>query len=340
MDWTPRLTQLNDALGDLVPHPEGITKYVVASGLKPAMVNFNGSSLDVWNSVINEARKNNKVDELVNAVLDKYPENPFLISALSPKEINYSLSPDVDEISEWSGVDDDTLEVLTMGAKTMLPINFLERGIISSRSVAKVEIRHGNINDVGTGFLFKVNSIDELFFATNYHVISDKNDIEKTRVIFNYEEDINGDTKISKSFKIDPTGPWYTSPVSEFDVSIFKLLGSNEMETFGFIPIRRVEVLKNDFVNIIQHPGGQMKQIALYHNIVTNTTERVVQYLTDTMKGSSGAPVFDSNWNLVALHHSGGGKKVDEPAIAESKYRNEGIQINKIIDFLEANHKP
>lgn len=83
-----------------------------------------------------------------------------------------------------------------------------------------------------------------------------------------------------------------------------------------------------------------MKQISLYHNIVTHTNERIVQYLTDTLKGSSGSPVFNSEWEVVALHHSGGGSKSDEPALMDGlKIRNEGILINKIIQFFKDNHK-
>lgn len=338
MDWTPRLTQLNDVLGDLVPHHEGITKFIKAAGLKPAMINYNGSALDIWSSAIDEARKNGKVENLIKVVLEKYPNNPFLKAAIDPIELNYSISPKLEDISSWQGVDKDTLEVLTMEDNTLLPINFLEKGIKSSRSVAKVEKKKGAIIEVGTGFLFKYEGIDELFFMTNFHVINDKNEIGSTRIIFNYEEDINGNTKASKSFKIDSNGAWYVSPVAQNDVAIFKLIETGEIEQFGFIPIKKVNVEKNDFVNIIQHPAGQLKKIALYHNIVTNTDNRVVQYLTDTMKGSSGSPVFNSNWEVVALHHSGGGTKEHEPQMSETKYRNEGIHINSIIDFLIAMH--
>lgn len=339
MNWTPRLTQLNDVLGDLVPHHEGITKFIKAAGLKPAMVNFNGSALDIWNSVIDEARKNQRVDKLIEVVREKYPDNPFLITAQNPKVLNYSLSPILEDISTWKGIEEDTLEVLTMGYNTLLPINFLARGIISSRSVAKVEKRKNAFTEVGTGFLFKVDEIDELFFMTNFHVINSREDIKNTRIIFDYEEDINGNTKASKSFKINELGPWYLSPIYEFDVAIFKLLETEEMHQYGFIPLKKNDVKRNEFVNIIQHPGGQLKQIALYHNIVTNTDARIVQYLTDTMKGSSGSPVFNSNWEVVALHHSGGKNKVEEPQLRETKYRNEGIQINSIIDFLINSHK-
>lgn len=339
MSWTARLTQLNDVLGDLVPHQEGISKFINAAGLKPSMINFNGSSMDMWNSVIDEARKNNKVENLIEAVVDKYPNNPYLLAAKSEIEVNYSLSPKLEEISTWKGLEDETLEVLTMGFNTLLPINFLARGIISSRSVAKVEKSKNSVKEVGTGFLFKiVDELDDLFFMTNFHVINNKSDIKNTRIIFDYEEDIDGNTKASKTFKINETGPWYISPVAELDVAIFKLVENEEIHQYGFIPLKKVNVNKNDFVNIIQHPGGQLKQIALYHNIITNTDNRVVQYLTDTMKGSSGSPVFNSSWEVVALHHSGGTNKESEPQLKETKYRNEGIFINNIIDFLIDSH--
>ena len=104
-------------------------------------------------------------------------------------------------------------------------------------------------------------------------------------------------------------------------------------------PIQVFLISKNDFVNIIQHPGGEFKQISIYHNIVTNTNDRVVQYLTDTLKGSSGSPVFNSDWDVIALHHSGGGSRPGEPALpAGFKSRNEGIYINRIVDFVKNKH--
>ena len=336
MAWTPRLTQLNDALGDLVPHQEGITKFVKAAGLKPQMINFNGNAMDIWSNVIDEAEKTNRVDELVKSVMVKYPDNPYLKSAITPIEVNYSLSPDIDKISNWNPVEEDTLEVLTMEVSSLLPINFLERGIAASRSVAKVEIKNGSLVDVGTGFLFKVQGGNDLFFMTNFHVINDKANIEHTRIIFNYEEDANGESKPSRSFRIDAEGPWHTSPLKELDTTIFKLIPVGEtLNEYGFLTLKKTDVKKNDFVNIIQHPAGQMKQISLYHNIVTSADSREVQYLTDTLKGSSGSPVFNSNWDIVALHHSGGNKKKEDD-ITISKYRNVGININGIIDFIKS----
>lgn len=342
MAWSKKLTQLNDVLSDLVPYKDGITKYIKACGLKPQFINMDGSPIDAWSNVLSEADKHSKVNELVKSVLETYPENPFLKSALSPNLIDYSLSPDIDEISDWQDVSDDTLEVLTMGQNTMLPVNFLAKGVQKSRAVGKVEIKIGSSSiNVGTGFLFKIEDKEDLFFITNYHVINDKKYISKTRIIFDYELDMDGNSIASKSFKINETGPWYCSPVHEYDATIFKLVDEKkELKKYGYLELKDVEVEKNNFVNIVQHPGGQMKQISLYHNIVTNTTDRVVQYLTDTLKGSSGSPVFNSDWEVIALHHSGGGYKLGEPQLPDGvKSRNEGIFINRIIQFFKDNHK-
>jgi V8-like Glu-specific endopeptidase len=337
MPWSPRLTQLNDTLADLVPNHESISKFIKAAGIKPQMINFNGNAMDIWSNVLDEAEKTNKVESLVISVLDKYPDNPFLKSAITPNEINYSLGPEIDNVTTWNPIEQETLEVLTMESNSLLPISFLERGIVASRSVAKVEIKNGSILNVGTGFLFKLQGSNELLFMTNYHVINDKTRIDQTKVIFNYEEDVNGDSKPSKSFRINPNGPWYTSPVKELDTTVFKLLPTGDnLKDFGFLTLKKAKVKKNDFVNVIQHPAGQMKQISLYHNIVTSANDKEVQYLTDTLKGSSGSPVFNSNWEVVALHHSGGSKKADDQILV-SKYRNVGININRIFEFIE-NH--
>lgn len=342
MAWTNKLTQLNDILGELVPDKSSITRYVRASGLRPQHINMDGSPLDAWNRVLSEADNNSKVDNLVKVVLESFPDNPFLKSALAKEEINYSLSPDIDDISNWQTISDDTLEVLTMGFSTLLPVSFLDLGVIKSKAVAKIEIETStNKYNVGTGFICKFEGFDDIFFITNYHVINDKKWIKKTRIIFNYELDINGDSKKSNSFTIDENGPWYASPVAENDVCIFKLNASEEdLKYYQYLLLKKTEVYKNDFVNIIQHPGGDMKQISIYHNIVTDTNENRVQYLTDTLKGSSGSPVFNSKWDVVAIHHSGGMRQQREPELPLGiKSRNEGIHINKIIDFLIENHK-
>jgi V8-like Glu-specific endopeptidase len=97
--------------------------------------------------------------------------------------------------------------------------------------------------------------------------------------------------------------------------------------------VKPVNVAPEERVNIIQHPGGGPKQISYFHNVVAYADEKRIQYLTDTQPGSSGSPVFDRQWQLVAVHHSGGW--IVEPGTSTQVYRNEGIHINCIISGLQ-----
>ncbi len=82
---------------------------------------------------------------------------------------------------------------------------------------------------------------------------------------------------------------------------------------------------------IVQHPEGAPLKLWLDTKAVIGLygEDRRVRYHTNTLNGSSGSPVFDQNWNLVALHHSG------DPASILPTY-NEGIPINLIRDRLIA----
>jgi Trypsin-like peptidase domain len=60
---------------------------------------------------------------------------------------------------------------------------------------------------------------------------------------------------------------------------------------------------------IVQHPQGDPLQLALDTEAVVGVNANCtrVTYRTNTLPGPSGSPCFNSNWELVALHHSGEG---------------------------------
>lgn len=77
---------------------------------------------------------------------------------------------------------------------------------------------------------------------------------------------------------------------------------------------------------IAQHPDGKPLKLAVDTEAVigVNAGQTRVRYATNTEPGSSGSPVFDLDWNLVALHHLG------DPAYDHPAAYNQGVPIDKI----------
>lgn len=80
-------------------------------------------------------------------------------------------------------------------------------------------------------------------------------------------------------------------------------------------------------VAIVQHPHGRALQVAFQHDglVGLNASRTRVWYRTSTLPGSSGAPCFSGNWELIAMHH------------AARSDKNEGIPIQAIAARLRRN---
>jgi hypothetical protein len=78
-------------------------------------------------------------------------------------------------------------------------------------------------------------------------------------------------------------------------------------------------------VAILQHPRREPLKLAIGMNeeITLNGAGNRIHYDVPTLPGSSGSPVFDTDWELVALHHAG------DPDTVKPEY-NEGIPISVI----------
>jgi V8-like Glu-specific endopeptidase len=125
-------------------------------------------------------------------------------------------------------------------------------------------------------------------------------------------------------------GCFYTNP--DLDYTIVQLA---DVPPFGK-PLRlKPTVLRaNDRVMIIQHPGGHYKKISLQNNFVAYADRRVVQYTTSTTPGSSGSPVLDDEFQVVAIHHSGG--MIREPSTQRQYLRNEGMSMVSILEDVQS----
>jgi len=223
-----------------------------------------------------------------------------------------------------------------------LPANFLQQGATVQRAVARVVLTqaHGQFppgTGWATGFL-----ISPSLFLTNNHVIPDKGFAQKIRMQFNYQLNDQGVESPTDSYIPAPEDVFHTNPA--LDYTIIRLqtkpvtgdatFGTGMIEPgqrWGFIALNPIPVFReNQHVNIVQHPRGRLKEIALQDNEVHALFTNAVRYKTDTEPGSSGSPVLDNLWQLVALHHAGG-ERVDGTWI-----NNQGIRIDRIIADLQS----
>jgi len=203
-------------------------------------------------------------------------------------------------------------------------ISSLEEALSLSDAVALVQIPG---RGSASGFLIGVDLL-----MTNNHVLRSYQEATRARIRFNYQLDIDGLLEDSEYFSARPDIFFYTNP--DLDYSIVSVENQPGYK-YGTIPIALNPSIRiGDRVSIIQHPSGQPKQVAMVDNEIMYLDNKIVQYLTDTLPGSSGSPVFNEAWELVALHHSGGW--IPEPNSNSTHFRNEGIQIKAILKDLKA----
>jgi S1-C subfamily serine protease len=182
-----------------------------------------------------------------------------------------------------------------IGRDNLKSIAWLAQGLQASRAVCRIQA--GRVS--GTGFHIGGGRI-----VTNNHVIPDAATAAASCVEFNFQRGPDGQMEQSVILPVHADG-FATAP-KPFDCSVIYV-----PEADGVFP---AVVLADgapptigDPVSIIQHPMGGEKQIAVTANEVVAAAGARLVYMTDTLAGSSGAPVFDEAWQVVALHRAGGG---------------------------------
>lgn len=207
-----------------------------------------------------------------------------------------------------------------IGENTLRPVFFLEQGWRVAGAVALVHAREWT----GTGFM-----VSPTLLLTNHHVLPDPGYARRATFRFNYQLDASGADRAVWECAAREGGMFVTAPA--LDYTLVELEDAPG-ERWGVVSLAAGRVEKGERVNIIQHPAGLPKQVSFQNNYVEYSDARVVQYLTSTMHGSSGSPVFNDRWEVVALHHAGG--MILEPGSSRAFFRNEGIAIRAVIDDL------
>jgi endonuclease G, mitochondrial len=252
---------------------------------------------------------------------------------------------------------DDALE-RHIGSVDLLDAVWLRQGTATADAVAQLEAPAGD----GTGFL-----VSPWLLLTNHHVVPTPDDAAGTKVHFRYERNAAGRITRTRDHRMDPDRFFITSPESALDFTLVALTPTGRDQApgsdFGHIPLIGVtgKILLGQPVNIIQHPDGRPREIAIRNNRLLNVEDaRRIVYETDTESGASGAPVFNDRWEVVALHYTSvdamddQGRPIDRngdpvtrdtPEHLRNWVANAGIRVSAIVADIEgrvydANQQP
>jgi V8-like Glu-specific endopeptidase len=313
-----------NALARKYPTVDEARGFVDKVGLNPIQIAFHQRADLTWFSVLEEARKQGArwVRAVIDQALSDFPDDEGLRRLRDGAMVRYAEGPDIASLP-WRGRGGQALEKILGKQSSLVPVSFLEVGMRRARAVARIKSADGSL---GSGFLVPGDLL-----VTNHHVLRTADAAAGAVVQLNYQKTVDGCDAELEELRLDPAAFFASS--REDDCTIVKVRGE-PCAQWGAIELAPVQIRVEDRVNIIQHPGGDQKQLSFFHNLVVFVGEGRVQYLTDTLPGSSGSPVFDKDWKLVALHHSGGW--ILDPGTKDPCYRNEGIHVERVIDLIRS----
>lgn len=254
------------------------------------------------------------------------------------------------------------LEAVLGESRDFLSSDFLERGASAARSVGRVLIRtSGGFAALGTAFL-----VGPGLMITNHHVLPDDRTARRCLLQMNHVLRLNGPAPASHSFELDPADIFMAD--KDLDYALVRVAALSRegvpLDQYGWLTLDggsgKILVSDLDLINIVQHPLGREKEVVLRNNRVldlrtgSDATDGImgpfIHYEADTEKGSSGSPVFNDSWEVIALHHMGipatnetgafldkdGGVWRDgvDPVERLQWIANEGIRVSALLESI------
>lgn len=220
--------------------------------------------------------------------------------------------------------------------------DMFEKVLPRSRSIARVgvSLREG----AGTGFLISGSFLhpalgETVVFLTNSHVISQDEEVFRRseapplrwdNAVITFRELSPG----SEAVEYHVRECLWESPPWALDVIVLVLdkpvPGAEPQPVAKRLPAKGEKQESRVFV--VGHPGKRELCTSLEDNVLLDHDRVKVHYRTQTEGGSSGSPVFNTKWEVIAIHHKGD-KEMPRLNGREGTYEaNEGISLLEIRD--------
>lgn len=234
-----------------------------------------------------------------------------------------------------------------VGVDDMVAIRFLERGVVVGKSVARIVVprfENGNARQTNSGPWTMSGTawvIAPTLMITNHHVIAARLTGEAEPSAADFALQAAGSLV---EFDFDQTGSAVKKLLVtkveadslDLDFSVIRLATACDRPALEFNPSRMIfGPASYEPLNIIQHPHGQPKKVAFRNNLLTDADNDSIRYFTDTDFGSSGSPVCDDNWRVVALHRGAEFVKGISFQGKSTAHVNFGSQLQAILEQIQ-----
>lgn len=225
----------------------------------------------------------------------------------------------------------------TYGADGALSLDWYRKGLDRCRLVARVS----NLSRMygGSGFLVLAGDMlksgypDELLLLTNAHVLQrsprDPETLRPAEALVRFEAAESPQPE--PGYRIKEI-VWSSV---DLDATLARLDPAPQgLDPYPFAPAPPDPRKKEARIYVIGHPNGGGLSLSLYDNLLLDTDGKVFHYRTPTEPGSSGSPVFDDQWELVALHRAGDRLMPRLNGLPGTYAANEGVSIAAIRQAL------
>jgi V8-like Glu-specific endopeptidase len=220
-------------------------------------------------------------------------------------------------------------ELLVFGVDHRLSFDFIDGAHRAARAVARLQVTLPDAVVYGTAWLCGRDLL-----MTNRHVLAGDRAATDAELQDRARRAVAWfDYRIESGSRVEMTSAALRWSDDKLDCAILELpAGASD----GRVPLpssrSAAQLDRGARLNIPQHPRGGPIRFAIRSNYYTTGNEMrgVMRYVTDTESGSSGSPVCDDTWTVVALHARAAPIAPQAFPDGTAHYVNEGIAIDRI----------
>ncbi|MGB3402157.1 MAG: serine protease [Microcoleaceae cyanobacterium] len=311
--------ELDYALLELNNEPEGkYSNYVGRAGAVFGWIPMTRDDQLIFPS-LREHQDFNRHSFLLGKETDPNIENKINNWKLSDDKLKCAIERIYEEQKDKKEKDNIILAFLKRSTASIYKLIENSNNSVSS---ALKKFLETNICDI----LEKVNTgnIEELGISQEELNALEKIKDTPLNIITNLEKNYSSDVwkKLAPASNLNLSTSQVVEAIQKGDTETLPI---NEDELIELIlDILKQRAREGEPVNIIQHPKGRCKEVVVSSNWTLLLSDKYVIYEADADFSSSGSPVFNQQWQLVALHNG---------AIIPSQSQ-QGVLIHKIVEDL------